>query len=62
MTNKKVLLHERKRRTDRGLSSTPSAVLSRGGGGGRFLGGAGGLGTLAGEVGTLGYPPLAPGG
>ena len=30
MRNKKVLLRERKRHTDRGVSSTPSAVLSRG--------------------------------
>ena len=29
--NKKVLLRERKRHTDRGISSTPSAVLSLGG-------------------------------
>ena len=31
---KKVLLRERKRHTDRSITSTPSAVLSRGGGGG----------------------------
>ena len=42
---KKVPLHERKRHTDHGLSSTPYAVLSRGGG------------TLAGGgIGSLGYP------
>ena len=40
-SNKKVLLRERKRHTDRSVSSTPYAVLSRGTGG---------------EVGTLGYP------
>ena len=47
--NKKVLLRERKRHTDRGVSSTPSAVLS----GGR------GVPTLAGGVPTLagGYLP-----
>ena len=31
-TNKTVLLRERKRHTDRGVSSTPSALLYRGGG------------------------------
>ena len=31
--NKKVYLRERKRHTDRGVSSTPYAVLSGGGGG-----------------------------
>ena len=30
--NKKVLLRERKRHTDRGISSTPSVVLTGGGG------------------------------
>ena len=40
--NKKVILRERKRHTDRGVSSTPYAVLSRGGG--RYLGW--GVGTL----------------
>ena len=40
----KVLLRERKRHTNYGVSSTPSAVLSQGGG------------TLERGVGTLGYP------
>ena len=35
--NKKVLLRERKRHTDRGISSTPSVVLYWGGGGGGGL-------------------------
>ena len=43
--NKKVLLRERKRHTDRCVSSTPSAVLSRSG---RYLGWGWGVGTLAG--------------
>ena len=34
VVNKKVLLRERKRHTDRGVSSTPSGVLYWGGGGG----------------------------
>ena len=58
--NKKVLLRERKRHTDRSVSSTPYAVLSWGGGGGRYLGWGGrylrpgrGVGTLDGGVGTL---------
>ena len=55
--NKKVLLGERKRHTDRGIWSTPYAVLLWGGGvrylgqGSRYLGG--GVGTLIGGVGTL---------
>ena len=45
LRNKKVLLRERKRHTDRIVLSTPYAVLSRGGGGG--------VGTLGRGVGTL---------
>ena len=48
--NKKVLLRERKRHTDRGVSSTTSAALSWGGGG-SYLG-RGGVHTLDGGRGT----------
>ena len=46
-------MHERKRHTDRGVPSTPSAVLSR----------EGGTPSLAGAGGypTIGYPPSWPG-
>ena len=55
--NKKVLLRERKRHTDRSVSSTPYAVISSGGGG-RYLGWGGrylrpGVGTLDRGEGTL---------
>ena len=49
--DKKVLLRERKRHTDRGVSSTPSAVL--------YLGG--GLPLPCQGVPHLGYPPSRPG-
>ena len=58
INHKKDLLRERKRHTDRGVSSTPYAVLSRGGGGGgRSLGvPPPPARSDRGGVGTLGYP------
>ena len=68
--DKKVLPHERKRHTDRSVSSTPSAALSGRGylpwPGGTYLGVPPiwtwpGVPTLAGGIPTFGYPPSGPG-
>ena len=57
--NKKVLLCERKRHIDRGVSSTPSTILSRG----VPIPGQGGTPSQDGPGGTpiVGYPPSWPG-
>ena len=51
--NKKILLREHKRHTARRISSTPSAVLSRGMGKG--------ANPILGQIRMVGYPPPPPG-
>ena len=58
MKHKQVLLRERKRHTDRGVSSTPSAALSGGGGGVTYHGW--GVPTMDGSTPTP-HPDLARG-